>query len=88
MLSRRLGQCGDDVVEQVRALNQRVGLPQSIGALDIEALYSAMGADKKWRAGRSHFVLLEAVGAPRVVVGVPAEDVLAVLSALRTPEKE
>lgn len=88
LLSRRLGLCVDETVEHVRALNTAVGLPQTTGDLDGEALYAAMASDKKWRAGQSHFVLLEAVGRPRVVTGVPAEDVLAVLSALRTAKEE
>lgn len=88
LLSRRLGLCADETVARVRALNAAAGLPLSIGDLDGEALYAAMASDKKWRGGQSHFVLLEAVGRPRVVVGVPAGDVLAVLAALRAPVKE
>jgi 3-dehydroquinate synthase len=87
-LSRRLGLCDDGVVEQVHAVTRAAGLPQSIGALDSAALYSAMASDKKWRAGKSRFVLLEAVGRPTVVAGVPADDVLAVLQSMRTPAKE
>jgi 3-dehydroquinate synthase len=88
LLSRRLGLCDDGVVERVRAINRAARLPVSIGAFDIEALYGAMASDKKWRAGKSRFVLLEAVGRPQVVTGVPAEDVLAVLESMRAPAKE
>jgi 3-dehydroquinate synthase len=83
LLSERLGLCSKETVEQVRSVTQVAALPQSIGSLDIEAVYSAMAADKKWRGGRSRFVLLEAPGRPKVVEGAPAEDVLAVLAALR-----
>lgn len=83
LLSERLGLCGPGVVEQVREVTRVVGLPQAMGPLDIEAAYAVMAADKKWRSGRSRFVLLEAAGRPRIVEGVPPEDVLAVLAALR-----
>ncbi len=88
LLSERLGLCSGGVVEQVRAINRTVGLPQAIGDFDVKALYSAMAADKKWRNGQSHFVLLEDVGKPRVVVGVPLEDVFAVLNLLRSNDRE
>lgn len=88
LLSERLGLCGPEVVAAVRAASQRVGLPQAIGLLDLEAIYAAMASDKKWRSGKSRFVLLEAVGKPKVVEGVPADAVLAVLAALRAPVEE
>ncbi|MFN8379213.1 MAG: 3-dehydroquinate synthase [Anaerolineae bacterium] len=83
MLSERLGLCGPVLVDQVREVTRLAGLPQSLGPLDIEAIYLAMAADKKWRLGKSRFVLLETAGQPKVVEGVAPEDVLSVLAALR-----
>jgi 3-dehydroquinate synthase len=82
-LSLRLGLCSADVVEIVRQALRAAALPMRIGALEPEALWAAMSTDKKWRAGRSRFVLLEAVGRPRIVDGVAAADVLAVLEEMR-----
>lgn len=82
-LSARLGLCPPDVVEQVHEVTRLAGLPQALGPLDLEAVYLAMAADKKWQAGKSRFVLLEAAGQPKVVEGVPPEAVLQVLAALR-----
>lgn len=81
-LSLRLGLCSADVVDTVRQALRAVALPVRIGALDPQALWAAMSTDKKWRGGRSRFVLLEAVGRPRIVDGVAASDVLAVLEEL------
>jgi 3-dehydroquinate synthase len=83
-LSRDLKLCGAELVDQVDHVLAAVGLPRSIGALDAEAIYKAMATDKKWRAGRSRFVLLRAIGQPEIVEGVPPEAVMSVLEGLRS----
>jgi 3-dehydroquinate synthetase len=59
------------------------GLPQHIGELDVEAIYAAMATDKKWRGGRSRFVLLEGIGKPTIVQDVEKSIVLAVLQSIK-----
>jgi 3-dehydroquinate synthetase len=82
-LSQRLGLLDGDTVEQVGALVAAVGLPTKLGGLDTDALWAAMQTDKKWRDGRSRFVLLEGLARPTVVEDVVREDVIATLDALR-----
>jgi 3-dehydroquinate synthase len=81
-LSFRLGLCSSETVEAVRAVLHRVALPQRAPGLDPQSIYQAMHTDKKWKAGRSRFVLLEDVGKPVIREDVPADDVLAVLAEL------
>jgi 3-dehydroquinate synthase len=81
-LSAALGLCGADVPAQVEAALESVGLPRRLGGLDVDALYGAMATDKKWRAGRSRFVVLRGIGQPDIIEGVPRDVVLAVLRGL------
>jgi len=83
LLSLRLGLCSADVVYAVRNALHAVSLPRHLGSLDAARILAAMGTDKKWRDGHSRFILLESVGTPRIVDGVPASDVLAVLESVR-----
>ena len=82
-LSALIGLCDSALPEEVEDLLTRAGMPCRIGAMDPDAIYAAMRTDKKWRGGRSRFVLLRAVGAPVVVEDVGARAVLAVLAGLR-----
>src|SRR5690606_5994867 len=52
-LSYALGLCDSALPEDVEDLLMEVGLPTRTGGLDPEALYAAMGTDKKWKSGRS-----------------------------------
>jgi 3-dehydroquinate synthetase len=81
-LSRRLGLCSEGLVLLVEDAVASVGLPTRIAGLDPEALYAAMATDKKWLAGKSRFILLEAVGKPKIVDSVAKSDVIAVLEGL------
>lgn len=81
-LSARLGLCAGTLAEEVEALVEGVGLPTRIGNLDPEDLYAAMSTDKKWLSGKSRFILLEAVGKPRIVEGVAKSEVIGVLESL------
>ena len=77
-LSHNLGMIERDLVDEIVALLRRAGLPVDI-KLDPEQWYAAMSTDKKWRSGKSRFVLLEALGRAAIVEGLPKADVLAVL---------
>lgn len=82
-LSYAVQLCDSGLAEEVEDLVHHIGLPTRLGDLDPEALYAAMGTDKKWQSGKSRFVLLKAVGAPTIVEGVPKSTVLHVLSTLK-----
>ncbi|MBC7813519.1 MAG: glycosyltransferase family 39 protein [Burkholderiales bacterium] len=82
-LSWALGLCDASLPEEVEDRVANVGLPTRIkDGFEPEALYAAMGTDKKWRAGRSRFVLLRAIGEPLIVEDVPKQTVIDVLETL------
>jgi len=62
-LSNRLGMCDSSLVDEIDTILAETGLPRSIGQLDPQAIYEAMKTDKKWRGGRSRFVLLRGYAA-------------------------
>ncbi|MFO7321477.1 MAG: 3-dehydroquinate synthase [Chloroflexota bacterium] len=82
-LSYLLGMCDASLPEQVERLLAAVGLPARLGDMDSEAIYAAMGTDKKWQAGQSRFVLLRGVGQPEIVKNAPPESVIEVLTSLK-----
>lgn len=82
-LSHRLALCDDDLPEQVADLLLAAGLPTRTNGLDPEALYAAMHTDKKWKNGRSRFILLREVGVPLIMEDVPQATILDILSELR-----
>jgi len=77
-LSQKLGMIDGDLVGQIESILKQIGLPTDI-QLDPEEWYAAMSTDKKWKAGKSRFVLLKGLGEATIVEGVPKEDVLAIL---------
>lgn len=79
-LAVRLGCFEPSGADRIAGLVLRAGLPAEVPS-DIapEALLEVMERDKKVVANRLTFVLPEAVGRVRIVRGVAAEDVLAVL---------
>ncbi len=85
-LSERLGLCAAGLAARVEALLGALGLPTRYRRFAPAALWEAMRHDKKWQGGTARFVLLEAVGRPRIVPNVPRADVLAVLEELREGE--
>ncbi|MBN1287091.1 MAG: 3-dehydroquinate synthase [Anaerolineae bacterium] len=84
MLSARLGLCAPALVRRVERAVAAHGLPTRCGDLAPGALWEAMSADKKWRAGRARFVLIRDVGSVFVMEGAAREDVVAVLEELRS----
>lgn len=82
MLSERLGLCDRSLVTLVDNLLEAIGLPRRIPGVDSEQVYAAMKTDKKWRSGRSRFIILYGLHQPDIIEDVPAGDVLAILQAL------
>lgn len=79
-LSARMGYGSPQLVGQIEALLRGVGLPTRAAGLDADAVYAAMATDKKWRAGKSRFILLKRVGEPMIADDVPPSEVMAVLN--------
>lgn len=71
-------------VGRLVALIRRAGLPVSPPPVDAEYLLTVMGRDKKVRAERLRFVLLERPGEPVVRDDVPDDLVLEVVQELRS----
>lgn len=82
-LSYMMELCDASMPEMVEDILTQAGLPTTIGDLDPEKLYDAMSTDKKWKTGKSRFVLLEGVGKPTIVENVPRENVIRVLEQMR-----
>jgi len=78
-LSHKLGMIDGDLVGQIESILKEIGLPTNID-LDAETWYAAMSTDKKWKNGKSRFVLLTGMGEATVVEGVSKEDVITVLN--------
>ncbi len=78
LLSRNLGMIDEELHQGIISIFERIGLPVAID-LDAEEWYSAMSTDKKWRDGKSRFVLLKGLGEAAIVEGLPKAEVLAVL---------
>ncbi len=70
-LSTRLAGLDPDVEVEVRELLVRHGLPTSYAGVDPADVRAALRRDKKARAGRVRFVLLEEIGRPVFGVDVP-----------------
>jgi 3-dehydroquinate synthase len=78
-LSHKLGMIDGDLVGQIESILKEIGLPTNID-LDAEAWYAAMSTDKKWKGGKSRFVLLTGLGEAMVVEDVSKEDILTILN--------
>jgi 3-dehydroquinate synthase len=61
-LAEGLGWIGPETTGRLVALLRRFGLPVSAPGLDADALYEAMGRDKKNRGGQIRFVLPREIG--------------------------
>lgn len=81
-LSYALGLCDSGLAEEVEDIVEKVGLPTRLGNLDAEALFAAMGTDKKWQAGHSRFVLLKGMCQPMIVEDVPKATVIQILKEM------
>ncbi|MFP4320938.1 MAG: 3-dehydroquinate synthase [Anaerolineales bacterium] len=83
-LSMHLGRLAEDQAEYIEKIVEKVGLPTRINGFDPGHMWEAMQLDKKWRDGESHFVLLDGIGAPCLVRGVPREAVTTILEDMRS----
>ncbi len=83
-LSARLEECDPALQARIEKVLANVGLPTRIPAdLPPEALFHAMGSDKKKAAGLLRFVLIRDVGDVFVRGNVAKEDVLAAITAVQ-----
>jgi 3-dehydroquinate synthase len=81
-LACRLGLADRATAARQEFLLAAVGLPVRAGAVDVDAVFTAITRDKKARDGRVPFVLAPRLGEFRVVYEVPPGDVRAVLDEL------
>jgi len=81
-LSHTLELCDESLVQQVKHLLAETGLPHSLNGLDPEAIWNAMLTDKKWKTGRSRFVVLAGMNQPTIVEDVERDVVIRVLEEL------
>ena len=81
-LSAALGLCDPSLPARVEDALIGLGLPVRYADLEPAALWEAMAADKKWRGGRSRFVLIRDVGDVAVREGLTRDDVMPVLAGL------
>ena len=81
-LARRLALASDATVARQEQLLARLGLPVRAGALDVDAVLTAITHDKKARDGRVPFVLAPTLGEFRVVYDVPPAEIRAAVHDL------
>ena len=60
--SQALGLCSGSLVEEATDLLNEAGLPVSLPAIDVDAVWQLMQSDKKKRAGKLRFIVLRAPG--------------------------
>ncbi|MCB9433968.1 MAG: 3-dehydroquinate synthase [Ardenticatenaceae bacterium] len=83
-LSARLEHCDPVLQGQIEEWLTAVNLPTRIPAdLDAEAIYAAMGTDKKKAGGRVRFVLLHGLGEPFTTGEVAETAVIATIRELQ-----
>lgn len=66
-LARLSGRLDEATADRHRMILSSVGLPTTYGGADWAQLHAAMKVDKKARADRLRFVILEAVGRPAIL---------------------
>ncbi len=81
-LSQRRGILSPAVVKRQQLLLKKLGLPTAFGNISRDKIAKAMEVDKKTRARKIRWVLLEDIGRTVVRSDVPLKDVLAVLEEL------
>jgi len=80
-LSARVGLLDGASVDRLRRLLERAGLPVAGPRLDADRYVELMAVDKKARAGRTPFILLERLGTAVIRSDVAPEAVRATLDA-------
>ncbi|MEN6587410.1 MAG: 3-dehydroquinate synthase [Sulfuricella sp.] len=84
-LSRRQGWLDDAVLERIRTLFKRAGLPDTAPDLGVESYMDAMGLDKKVEGGKIRFVLLRSIGEALVTADVAADKLAQTLKGFVRP---
>ncbi len=82
-LSAKLAVSQPELPTQVLEALQNVHITRVPNTNDMSVYWDAMKTDKKWRDGRSRFVLLEDIEKPTIVEDVEREVVIEVLESLR-----
>lgn len=85
-LSRRLNLIDETESTRIRRLVRGTGLPTAPPAIGRERMVSLMQSDKKARKGRLRFILLDAIGAARVVADVPQAAVEETLAPVESAD--
>ena len=83
-LAERLGWVDSSVTDRLVALLRRFGLPVEARGLDADALFHAMGRDKKNRGGQVRFVLPRSIGRVELT-GAPESEIRSSLSTTIAP---
>jgi 3-dehydroquinate synthase len=81
-LSQKSGILPPDVVKRQQSLLQNFGLPATFSSTGLAEIAKAMEVDKKTRAKKIRWVLLEDIGETAIRANVPQQDVMAVLEEL------
>jgi shikimate kinase/3-dehydroquinate synthase len=81
-LAVELGRCKVETAHRLIDLLDRLGLPVKIEEYSAEALYQAMGTDKKRAAGQLRFVIPEDIGRVVVADEVSREQAIGALRAV------
>ncbi|MCS7221404.1 MAG: 3-dehydroquinate synthase [Anaerolineae bacterium] len=81
-LAVHLGRCEVQTANRLIDLLDRLGLPVRIEGYSAEALYQAMGTDKKRAAGQLRFVIPEEIGRVVIADGVSREQAISALRAV------
>lgn len=81
-LSQKSGILPTNVVKRQQSLLQKFGLPTTFSATGLAEIAKAMEVDKKTRAKKIRWVLLEDIGKTAIRANVSQQDVMAVLEEL------
>ncbi|MCH8814821.1 MAG: 3-dehydroquinate synthase [Chloroflexi bacterium] len=81
-ISRGMGLLAEDVIVRQKAVLEKFKLPTSADGLDREKIMAAIALDKKVRANKVRWVLLEGIGSAVLRDDVPAEVVEAALDTV------
>lgn len=71
--------------ERLEDLIARAGLPRALRGLDLKEIETHMKHDKKFRAGRTRFVLLESLGAAYLKSGIRYSEIRPVIRGRLSP---
>ncbi len=81
-LGQTMGVCSADLAEAVVEVLARAGLPVSLPAVDVDAVWRLMQSDKKKRGGKVRFALLRAPGDAFVTGDVDEQHVRRAIATL------